>query len=135
MSKQIALWGLTVVGICAVFCGAVRCGGEQPNQVREFMRSKLAHSEQVLGGLVTEDYELIAQHAQHLSLLSQQATWQVLQTPEYLDHSTEFRRAANRLTSAARKKNLDGAALAYVDVTMSCINCHKYVRDTQNAEK
>jgi cytochrome c556 len=99
------------------------------------MRRKLAHSEQVLAGLVTEDYQLIAQHAQHLSLLSQQTTWQVLQTPEYLDHSTEFRRAADRLTEAARKKNLDGAALAYVDVTMSCVNCHKYVRDSQGAAR
>ena len=32
------------------------------------------------------------------------------------------------MTEAARKKNLDGAVLAYVDLTMKCINCHKYVR-------
>ena len=99
------------------------------------MRRKLPHSQKVLEGLATEDFEMIAKHAQELSLLSQATTWQVLQTPDYLDHSTEFRHAADRLTEAARKKNLDGAALAYVDVTMSCINCHKYVRGARISAK
>ena len=129
MTKSIALLGLALVAVAAALCG----GEEQPNQVREFMRRKLPHSQKVLEGLVTEDFESIAKHAQELSLISQAATWQVLQTPDYLDHSTEFRRAADRLTEAARKKNLDGAALAYIDVTMSCINCHKYVRGVRIA--
>jgi len=129
MTKSIALLGLALVAVAAAFCG----GEEQPNKVREFMRRKLTHSQKVLEGLVTEDFDAIAQHAQELSLLSQAANWQVLQTPDYLDHSTEFRRAADRLRDAARKKNLDGSALAYVDVTLSCVNCHKYVRGTRMA--
>jgi cytochrome c556 len=131
MSKKIPFMGIVMIGIGVALCG----GAEPPNQVREFMRRKLTHSEQVLEGLATEDFKSIAQHAQQLSLLSQATTWQVLQTADYLDHSSEFRRAADRLTEAARKKNLDGAALAYVDMTMSCINCHKYVRETRAAGK
>ena len=45
-----------------------------------------------------------------------------------MEHSVEFRRTADAITAAAKKKNLDGAALAYVDMTMKCVNCHKYVR-------
>jgi cytochrome c556 len=55
----------------------------------------------------------------------------VLQTPEYHDRSMEFRRSADAMTEAARKKNLEGAALAYVDVTMKCVACHKYVRQVK----
>ena len=105
------------------------------NNVREFMRKKLVHSQKVLEGITTDDLETVAKHSQDLSLLSQAATWQVLQTPEYLQHSIEFRRAADALTEAAKKRNADGAALAYLDVTMKCVTCHKYVRGVRTASK
>lgn len=107
---------------------------QEPNKVSEFMRAKLVHSQKVLEGLATENYDQIARNAQDLSLLSQAATWQVLQTPEYRDRSTEFRRSTDALAEAAKKKNLEGAALAYVDVTMKCVNCHKYVRQVRMAK-
>jgi hypothetical protein len=28
----------------------------------------------------------------------------------------------------AKDKNIDGATLAYLRLTMNCVNCHKYVR-------
>lgn len=111
-----------------------RGSAQQPNKVGEFMRAKLTHSQKVLEGLAMEDFDLIAKHSQDLSLLSQAATWQVLQTAEYRDRSTEFRRSADALTEAAKKKNLEAAALAYVDVTMKCVNCHKYVRQVRMAK-
>jgi cytochrome c556 len=106
---------------------------EQPNDVGEFMRLKLEHSQEVLEGLALEDFDQIAKNAQDISLLSQAASWQVLQTPEYLEQSTEFRRTADALTRAAQEKNLDGAALAYVSMTMKCVTCHKYVRGVRMA--
>ncbi len=105
----------------------------QPNKVSEFMKLKLQHAQKVLEGLVMEDFDTIEKNSQSLSLLSQAETWQVLQTPDYLQHSGEFRRAANAVTNAAREKNIDGAALAYLEMTMKCVNCHKYVRDVRMA--
>jgi hypothetical protein len=99
------------------------------NDVRAFMEAKLEDSKKVLEGLTTENFELIVKNSQAMGLLSEDALWQVLQTSEYSQRSADFRRITDRLTEAARKKNLDGAALAYVELTMSCINCHKYVRD------
>lgn len=107
---------------------------QPPNQVGDFMRAKLTHANKVLEGLATEDFDLVAKHSQEISLLSQAATWRVLQTPEYLERSTEFRRSVDGLTQAAKKKNLDAAALAYVDVTMKCVSCHKYVRHVRMAQ-
>jgi len=100
----------------------------RPTELSAFMRMKLSHSQKVLEGLAIEDYNLIAQNAQQMSLLSQDAAWRVYQTPEYLHYSADFRRLADTLTKEARAKNLDGATLAYVQMTMSCINCHKYTR-------
>ena len=93
------------------------------------MRAKLAHSSEVLEGLALEDFDMIGRGAQELSLASQASSWQVLQTEDYARQSAEFRRSCDTLRTAAKAKNLDGAALAWMDVTMKCIQCHKYVRD------
>jgi len=76
---------------------------------------------------------MIAKNAQAMSLLSMQSNWEVIQTTEYLERSRDFRRTCDSMTQAAKKKNLDGAALAYNDLTMKCINCHKYVRDVRTS--
>ena len=107
----------------------------QTNQVGEFMRAKLLHSQKVLEGLSLEKYDLITKHSQAMSLLSQASNWQVLQTPEYRQRSTEFRRSVDALTDASRERNLDGATLAFVQVTMKCVSCHKYIRSVRMASQ
>jgi len=108
----------------------------KPNggNLRDFMQVKLKHSQDILSGLVTDDLDKVAKGAQELSLLSQAGSWQVFQTEDYLLHSREFRRSADALRDAALKKNTDAAALAYVDTTLKCVNCHKYVRGVRMAE-
>lgn len=104
-----------------------------PNDVAPFMRLKLAHSEKLLEGIVLADFPLIEKSAQNLSVQSRDEMWQILQTPDYLQHSIEFRRSADRVVAAAQKKNIDAAAFAYVGLTMQCVNCHKHVRDVRRA--
>lgn len=103
------------------------------DNVAVFMRAKLKHSQEVLKGLATEDFDLIAKNSQAMSLLCEDELWQVLQTPEYRARSAEFQRSVDAVTEAARKKNLEAAALGYVDVTLKCVNCHKYVRKVRMA--
>jgi cytochrome c556 len=107
----------------------VRLSG-QPDGVttKEFMREKLDHSKNVLEALTEEDYFTLNKHAKRLSAMTQEAKWQAFQNPDYVQHSTAFRRHANALTKAAEDKNIDAATLAYVRLTMSCIDCHKFVR-------
>jgi hypothetical protein len=116
-----------------VLVGITRLGVAEPttrpDQVATFMRAKLAHSQDVLEGLAIEDFDLIDKGAQQLSLASEDASWQVLQTEDYARQSAEFRRSCDSLRKAAKGKNLDGAALAWMEVTMKCVQCHKYVRD------
>jgi hypothetical protein len=94
-----------------------------------FMEAKLLYSQKLLGALANENYDQIAAQAQNLKLLSLESTWNILQTPEYIQHSADFRRRADHLSKAAKQKNLDAAALAYVQLTLNCIECHKHVRD------
>ena len=130
-------WMWMLVGLATLAYGAAPSAvqGQEANKVSEFMRAKLLHSQKVLEGLVREDYDAIAKHAQEMSLLSQASNWQVFETPEYVRQSSEFQRAADELTKAGKEKNLDGAALAYVAMTMKCVACHKYVRGVRMANK
>jgi hypothetical protein len=59
--------------------------------------------------------------------MSLDTTWQVLQSPEYATKSAELRVVANELAEAAKAENLDAATLAYVKMTMTCVDCHKHI--------
>jgi len=123
----IAVGALALCG--PLVAAAAEPAGPKADDVGPFMRAKLAHAQDILAGLALEDFPAIARGAQELALASQAASWQVLQTPEYARQCTDFRRSCETLKKAAKDGNLDGAALAWMDVTMKCVQCHKYVRD------
>ena len=109
----------------------------QPNQKNDlqiFMRGKLQSSNQVLEGLVTEDFALILKGAGELKGISNAAKWRVSKDMMYRQYSTEFQRKVAELEQAATNKKLDAAVLAYTNVTMSCIECHRWVRATLIAD-
>ncbi len=93
-----------------------------------FMRTKLAASQKVLEGLVVEDFDLITKGAGEMVVVAGAAAFMVSDDPAYVEHADDFRRILNKLVVAAKEKRLDGATLAYVDMTMSCVECHKQVR-------
>ncbi|MBI2480816.1 MAG: hypothetical protein HYV60_19970 [Planctomycetia bacterium] len=108
-------------------------GEQEETPVKTFMHAKLAHSQSILEGLAVENYDQIAKSAQSLTLLSEEAGWNVIQTAEYAHQSDLFRRNTRTLTDAARKHNLDGSTLAFVQVTLNCVECHKHVRSVRQA--
>lgn len=131
MKRQTYLCG--AAALLLAILPAVVGHGDQPKQTAAFMRLKLDHSQHLLEGLALNDLNLVAKHAEKLSSLSLDEEWQVFETPQYLQHSLDFRRAADAVAAAAQKKNLDGAVLAYMALTMQCVECHKHVRDVRMA--
>jgi hypothetical protein len=99
----------------------------------ELMKRKLENAQKVLEGVAMGDFNKVRTHADELIAISKQAEWRILKTPEYELYSNEFRRNAADLVQRAKEKNLDGAALAYVDLTLTCVKCHKHVRETREA--
>lgn len=96
--------------------------------INRFMERKLDAARNIVSGLALEDYEMIAKNAQDLALLSLESQWNLYQTQPYIFMSDEFRGGSQRLRDAANAQNLDGATLAYFEVTLSCVRCHKYIR-------
>lgn len=105
---------------------------EKKSAVKEAMRQKVAYSQQVLVGITLEDYGLIANNAQKLLELSNKTNWYSRQVPEYELFLNEFRRNAQELMEAGQQKNLNAASLAYVQMTLSCVSCHKFIRKSSD---
>lgn len=121
--------GLLLAGLLAGGLAAVIGAPAKPSRpAHEFMREKLGLTQKVLEGLTSEDFALVEERARRLGAMSLEPPWQVLDHPDYAQHSLAFRRQAEALARAAAARNLDGATLAYVRLTMSCIDCHKFVR-------
>ena len=101
---------------------------EKESAVKEAMQQKVAYSQQVLIGVTLGDYGLIANNAEKLVELSNKTNWYSRQVPEYELFLNEFRRNAQDLMKAGQQKNLDAASLAYVQMTLSCVSCHNFIR-------
>lgn len=126
---QTRFHNLTITGcVLALAVIAMTSQAQTKTAPKDLMKLKLESAQLTLEGLALEDYEAIGQHGQRLHLISQETGWNVLQTKQYQLYSAEFRRTAMRIVNAAKRKNLDAASLAYVQLTLSCIECHKHVR-------
>ena len=102
--------------------------GREDLPLKEYMRKKLAASNQVLEGLCTDDFELIVEGARTLNEMSSSERWRVNNDPLYRQFSGDFREITQQLVAAAENKNRDRVALKWMDATMSCIDCHNFVR-------
>lgn len=96
-------------------------------QLSKFMRAKLTSSQLVLEGLMVEDYDLMQKGAKKMIEMSNATEWQVVEGPVFARQSEEFRSAAKQVIKFAKEKNIDGASLSYLHLTMTCISCHKKV--------
>jgi hypothetical protein len=100
----------------------------QTTEPSVWMKQKLSASQNILAGLTKGDYEAIEKNAQSMLAVGYLEKWIRANTPGYRERMKEFEYANKALTLAARDKNVDGATIAYAQLTFSCVNCHKIVR-------
>ncbi|MGV3485048.1 MAG: hypothetical protein ACO1RT_11580 [Planctomycetaceae bacterium] len=104
-----------------------------PTVLTPLMQMKLTRSKAILEGLALEDLEAVGKNARALGLLSLESGWNVIQTEEYERQSSDFRRAAGAIANAAGEKDVGRATLGYVELTVRCIECHRYMRSQRAA--
>ena len=116
------------VGALLLILVATTVGSAQRPGLGELMREKLDHAQALLGAVVLGNHAEVERAAGELVRLSEASTWSPLQTPQYLHHASDFRVAAQSLADEARARDIDGVSLAYMEMTLSCVQCHKHVR-------
>jgi|GEM_PF-495749 len=108
---------------------------EEPGQaLTRFMRQKLQASNLILEGLCTEDLKMVADGSQTLMKMSHEERWRVSNDIIYRRYSAEFIHAVEELQKEAEDNDMDGTSMAWVNVTMKCLKCHEWVRNTVLAE-
>jgi len=96
------------------------------------MQQKLEHAQGLLSALSVGDFDRMVTDSRELQRISLEARWSQPYSPEYAEFGDDFRSSLDRVIAAAQKRNIDGAALNYVEVVLTCIDCHKAVREGQD---
>ena len=91
------------------------------------MRKKLDCAQKILEAVVTSRWADLEAQSKDMEALTNDPAWAVLKAPEYVRHSADFRQAARVLHDAAVKRDLEATPPAYVALTMSCVQCHRYL--------
>jgi hypothetical protein len=119
-------WAVALTAALAV--GASFADEKKPKKPT-VMQRKLQNAQLVLEGLAKADFEKIGKGADGLLVCVRDASWRAVKAPKYELYSNEFLRHIETLKKAAKKKNNDAAALAYVEMTLTCVKCHQHLRD------
>jgi hypothetical protein len=95
----------------------------------EAMKEKRIRAHAVLDALTAGDAEAVRKNAQSLMEIADMRVFvAAYKTERYKFHAQSFRAAVEDLHAAAKAKNLDAAALAYADMTRTCVKCHTHYR-------
>ncbi len=113
--------------IVAFLMLAIASKAEETTTPEIDMQKKLEYSKNILDGLVTEDFDKIAQGAKALNELGKRK-WLENESAAYRTHNQVFWFTTGTLLMAAEAKNIDGATLSYTQMTHGCVNCHKLIR-------
>ncbi len=132
----IGMVGLVVCGLSGWLASQEKSKApSKEDELRTFMRKKLDACNQILEGIVTEDGKMIVSGAKTLNELSSAEKWRVSNDVMYRQQSEEFQRATKKLIEAAEKERFDDVTLKWIDTTLSCVECHKWVRGMRIATK
>src|SRR5262245_34070914 len=100
--------------------------GDQP--VSFWMNRKLHLSQEVLAGITSGDFDKISKNAQAMRSLDKIEAFVRGRTPGYRTQLSFFDESLDEIIRQADKDNLEGAALGFTQLTISCVNCHKQLR-------
>lgn len=107
-------------------------GGQADEKLQMLMEAKLKNSQLLLEGMALADFAKMTRAAEKLLHITKTDEWMVINSKRYEALSNEFQRSVETVLQKARAKNLDGVALSYFDMTMSCLRCHRYVHDVRD---
>jgi cytochrome c556 len=140
MKKATSVLLLAAVALAIGFRGALLAQAQQGeprgkvashsrDKASLWMKHKLAASQRILEGMTRADYEMIEKSAEGMQITSYLEAWSRGDLPDYKAQLQAFDYANGAIVRAARNKNLDGVTIAYAQLTISCVQCHKIVRD------
>lgn len=94
------------------------------------MRMKLEPAKSILEGIAVGNYQAVRRSTEQIRLLTLDENWMHIQSESYREQTKNFERSLNLLKRMCDEKDMDGVTLAYMQVTMRCVECHRTLRDS-----
>lgn len=125
-----------LIGVaCVSLAQAPRKSGDSPAETHTtsvWMKKKLEYSQNIFGGIAAGDFDKIVQNAEKLRALNKVEVFVRGRTAAYGTQLNMFQDANEEIIRQANKDNLEGATLAFTQLTLSCVNCHKHLRKPED---
>ncbi|MCA9217265.1 MAG: cytochrome c [Planctomycetales bacterium] len=93
-----------------------------------WMSKKMKLSTEVFEGIASEDFEKISKSAREMKVLSKAEHFVRSNPSGYRTQLQLFRFANNELIRAANSESIESVTLAFNQLTVSCVNCHRLIR-------
>ena len=107
----------------------------QKNRTFDFwMDLKLKESQTIFAALATADYSTIVESTEGLKALSSLEGFVRRSTPGYRIQLRSFEYALEEMRKQAKAQNIEGVALGFHQMTLSCVNCHKAIRRSKGQD-
>lgn len=142
MKRVFAALGIVgvVVAVSLFLIPADRANAQKPGKTKDkpvqekkaaslWMKHKLLATQKILEGMTSADFDLIAKNAESMSEMSYLEAWVNADKPDYRAELHAFTHATSEIITAAKAKNLDAVTLGFNQLTISCTQCHRIVRD------
>jgi hypothetical protein len=132
---SILIWigsGGIVAGLEPVRPDGKKEGETQPSV---WMKLKLEYAQKILQGLAEADFDRIAENAEAMQGFNRFEGLLRRRPSGYAAQLQIFKEANAELIRQASRESLDGATLAFTQLTISCVNCHKRLREEPAAAK
>lgn len=106
-------------------------GVDKSKPPKFWMKQKLRISKDILAGLANGDFEDIQERAEFLKGLDAIELFARRESDAYRMQLRLFRSANREIIRSAKQRNLEAAALAFNQLTISCVTCHQHLRREQ----
>jgi cytochrome c556 len=128
-------WKVCTLAVAALLLAMTQSGAAQTPTTGRLMREKLTHAQHLLEALTTSNFALLERESDALAKIPLQPGWMVLHSPEYRQYSESFLRAVVDMNASAKARDMDEAAKQFQSLTMSCYQCHRYIKNSRLAQQ
>ncbi len=104
-------------------------GQSDEKPVSFWMEKKLEYTQGILRGLAVGDLQMVEEKAEQMRVVAKIEGWVRNRKPGYRAQFQAFQFANAEILRNAKANNLDGASIGFQQLTISCVSCHKILRD------
>lgn len=94
-----------------------------------WMDVKLEESQKIFAALAEANFETLVDSAKKLTTLAEMEGFVRNRYPGYKTHLRSYQFALGEIQQQAERESIEGVTLGFQQLTLSCVNCHKQLRD------